>query len=169
MPSCIRRISRIATAALCSCPLCLDYSRFCKNCLLTAHIKDLSSSPILRRSSPISKQKLLNVRIKPKGLWSSRNVGLLSAQSPGSTVAVASPKILRTSTAMHWPSSDLRPSDSCCESYVILDKPLGQTLSTTVLRVAETRIAGQEQFRSREVVQEMMSNRRRPCALTSLP
>jgi hypothetical protein len=42
-------------------------------------------------------------------------------------------------------------------------------LSTTVLRVAETRIAGQEQFRSREVVQEMMSNRRRPCALTSLP
>jgi hypothetical protein len=44
------------------------------------------------------------------------------------TVAVAWPKILRTSAAMRWHSSASRPFASCCESFVILDKLHGRTL-----------------------------------------
>jgi hypothetical protein len=50
----------------------------------------------------------------------------------GSIAAGALPKILRISTAMHWLSFDLPPSGSCCESSVILDKLLGQTLSNVI-------------------------------------
>jgi hypothetical protein len=36
---------------------------------------------------------------------------------------------------MRWPSSDSRPSVSCCESFVILDKLYGQTLSPLELEL----------------------------------
>src|SRR5215472_275600 len=64
----------------------------------------------------------------PKGSWSSQNAGSSSAQLLGSIAAGALPKILRISTAMHWLSFDWPPSGLCCESSVILDKLLGQTL-----------------------------------------
>jgi hypothetical protein len=48
---------------------------------------------------------------------------------PGSIAAGALPKILRISTAIHWLSFDWPPSGLCCESSVILDKLLGQTLT----------------------------------------
>src|SRR6476619_6898054 len=119
---------RIATAAYSCCPLCLDSSRSCASCSLTAPMQAPSSTTVPPQRCAVWWSRLSNALMAPRALSSNPSVGSLSAPLPGSIAAGGSPRTGKTATTMHSPSSASPPSASCSDGSVILHEVFGRTL-----------------------------------------